>query len=410
MGLQDVVWEIRSGGNNTNGGGFNRRIPGVSIDYSQQNGAELSLVDLVCAQNARKVTSATGGFTPGMIGSIMRINSGTNFTVDYYEIIQWYDTNTVYLDRSPATGGAGSGGNCKVGGALADPWDVMELSQGGVKTIYVADGTYTLDQDVIIPDRAIIRGYKDHRNVIATLNDRPLFQATSGLRIDYDDTLVHNIRHTQDSSDALDTDGVMFNCEFKLLTGASVRPIIGTGKFVRCWFEGNGSRANHGPYGAQFYNCYLKNFNRGIEVDSTNIVVNLAFCILNDCTYGLYNGIGANRLSRAVNTAFYNCTDGAYYSRPWYYLAQDILINCIFENCVDGIHHATANLQSRHGMVIRNCDFYNNTNNVNNAFITLDGSNLFVDPEFIDPGNDDFSIAETSALIGQGMVMRLGVT
>lgn len=115
-----TVWEVRTTGDDTNGGGWYNRTAGTSVDYTQQDAAQLSLTDLACASNTT-LTSATGGFTAAMVGSVIRINSGTNAAAGYYEITARTDTNTVTIDRTCATGGNMTGGAGKVGGALASP-------------------------------------------------------------------------------------------------------------------------------------------------------------------------------------------------------------------------------------------------------------------------------------------------
>lgn len=115
----NTVMEVRQGGDDTNGGGF---VTGASgTDYSQQDSAQLSLTDLATSGAVTTLTSSTGGFTSAMIGNLIYIASGTNFDAGFYEITGHTDTNTVTLDRTPSSGGAGSGGSGKVGGALGTP-------------------------------------------------------------------------------------------------------------------------------------------------------------------------------------------------------------------------------------------------------------------------------------------------
>lgn len=114
------VWEVRpANGDNTHGGGFDASLPSAGTDFSIFDDDELTLTDLATADGTTvTVTSATGGFTAAMIGNVLRINSGTNWEVDFYFILTRVDTNTITVDRSP-TSAAGTGGNGKVGGATA---------------------------------------------------------------------------------------------------------------------------------------------------------------------------------------------------------------------------------------------------------------------------------------------------
>lgn len=122
-------WRIRAGGAEANGGGYDPTISGAGTDYTDQDAAELTLTDLATSgAGSTTLTSVTGGFTSAMIGNCVRISAGTNFQTGYYFITARTNTNTVTLDRTPSSGGAGSGGSGKVGGAFAT---INSLSNGG---------------------------------------------------------------------------------------------------------------------------------------------------------------------------------------------------------------------------------------------------------------------------------------
>jgi hypothetical protein len=147
----DTVFEIRSDGNDDNGGGFYDRNPGTSVDYSQQTAAQLTLTDLAMVAFSTTLTSATGGFTAAMVGNLIHIKSGTNFTYSFFEIVGYTDTNTVTLDRtanstgSPATGGTGSiGGALGSVGQLGEVWST--LATAGMRG-YIKTGNYTVNVD-----------------------------------------------------------------------------------------------------------------------------------------------------------------------------------------------------------------------------------------------------------------------
>jgi hypothetical protein len=115
------VWECRGTGTSgpgldTNGGGIDAAL--VVTDYSQSNTPILSETDLATTGVVTTLTSATGGFTAAMVGNYIHINSGTNFTVGWYEITARASSNSVTLDRAPSTA-AGVAGVGSVGGALA---------------------------------------------------------------------------------------------------------------------------------------------------------------------------------------------------------------------------------------------------------------------------------------------------
>ena len=128
-----AAWRIRVDGDDTNGAGFDSAISGAGTDYTDQASPQLSLSDLATPGAASTtLTSATGGFTAAMIGNCIRISSGTNFTAGYYFITGYTDTNTVTLDRTPTSAGAGSSGVGKLGGAWAS---LGAMATGGTRTV-----------------------------------------------------------------------------------------------------------------------------------------------------------------------------------------------------------------------------------------------------------------------------------
>lgn len=128
--LASANWYVRAGGNALNGGGYDSAISGAGTNYCDQDAAQLSLTDFATSgAGSTTLTSATGGFTSAMIGNCIRIASGTNFQAGYYFVTARTDTNTVTLDRTPTSGGAGSGGTGRLGGAFATTCD--SLSIGG---------------------------------------------------------------------------------------------------------------------------------------------------------------------------------------------------------------------------------------------------------------------------------------
>jgi hypothetical protein len=134
-----IVFEVRTTGSDTNGGGYKSNAG--TTDYSQQDAAQLSVADAACAGNTT-VTSATGGFTAAMVGSIMYLSSGPG----WYEITARASSNSITIDRN---GPNASGMTANVGGALASPGGLGALlvAVGGItagQKAYVKSGTYNL--------------------------------------------------------------------------------------------------------------------------------------------------------------------------------------------------------------------------------------------------------------------------
>lgn len=190
-----TTWEVRTTGNSKNGGGFADLNPGTSVDYSQQDSAQLALTDLATSGAVTTLTSATGGFTAAMVGNVIYIASGTNFDVGYYQITAHSDTNTVTLDRTPSSGGAGSSGVGNVGGATDHP-QTISSSIAQHNTVYIAEGTYVkqgANAYVLAPSvsNVIWIGYNSAtgRSVYPSGSNRPVFDGDSDGN-EVDDTAV----------------------------------------------------------------------------------------------------------------------------------------------------------------------------------------------------------------------------
>jgi hypothetical protein len=138
-----IAWEVRTGGNDTNGGGF---LTGASgTDYSQQNsknsgGNDSSTTDAVTAASST-VTSATANFQTTIVGNLIYLAGGTgSLTGAWYEVKTRVTSTSITVDRNP---GASSGVTMNIGGALASPGQAGANKVAG-NAIYIASGTYTI--------------------------------------------------------------------------------------------------------------------------------------------------------------------------------------------------------------------------------------------------------------------------
>jgi hypothetical protein len=136
-----AVWEVRSTGNDSNGGGFDPAKTGT--DYSQQVAAQQSGVNLTVDATTNTqvipdgyVPNATTD--PGNIIQITTTGAGAAFTVGFYEIVSVTGVKWV-LDRSPAAVSS-LGAHGSMGGALATVGTACGINAGA--GIYVKNGTY----------------------------------------------------------------------------------------------------------------------------------------------------------------------------------------------------------------------------------------------------------------------------
>jgi hypothetical protein len=113
----DVVWEVRTTGANTNGGGFASvsGIPGT--DYSQQTSPQISYTDMVIGATTTQFTSVANAPTSAIVGNIINVVSGTGFTVQRVQVLS-VAAGVATCDKSLGTT-ASTGGHGNLGGAAA---------------------------------------------------------------------------------------------------------------------------------------------------------------------------------------------------------------------------------------------------------------------------------------------------
>lgn len=138
----DTVFEVRTTGSDTNGGGFVTAASGT--DWSQQDAAQYSVTNGV-TNGTTTVTSATANFGTDVVGNIMYVQGGTApVTAGWYQITARASTTSITVDRSIV---ASTGTTLRIGGALASPGMYMGafVSVGGFGAdCYVKAGTYSI--------------------------------------------------------------------------------------------------------------------------------------------------------------------------------------------------------------------------------------------------------------------------
>ena len=135
----NTVWEIRTTGADTNGGGFVAGSGGT--DYSQQTSAQVAVADAV-ANGTTTLTSATASFTSAMVGSIIYLTGGSgSLAAVRRQVVTYTNATTVVLDATVATG---TGITLNLGGCLLS---LVELgSARGMVTsnkAFVQAGSYS---------------------------------------------------------------------------------------------------------------------------------------------------------------------------------------------------------------------------------------------------------------------------
>lgn len=141
----DAVWEVRTAGDNTNGGAF---VTGASgTDWSQQNGkrtgadvTDISTTDAV-ANGTTTITSATANFAATIVGNVIYLQGGTgSLAITRRQVTARTNATTITVDATVATG---TGITMNIGGALAS---IGEAGRNFVDSniVWVKSGSYTI--------------------------------------------------------------------------------------------------------------------------------------------------------------------------------------------------------------------------------------------------------------------------
>lgn len=137
------VWEVRTTGLATNGGGF---IPGSSgTDFSQQDAAQYSVTDAQMFAANDFIDSATANFQTDVVGNVGCWVGGTpTIATAWFRIIARVSATRIQVDRTNANS---TGGTFKIGGALDHPSTVAVISNiAFINTagwdVYIKAGTY----------------------------------------------------------------------------------------------------------------------------------------------------------------------------------------------------------------------------------------------------------------------------
>jgi hypothetical protein len=408
-----TVWEIRTTGSQANGGGFYDRDPGTSVDYSQQDAAQLTVTDLATDGAGTGLSSATGGFTAAMVGNIIRISGGT-LTAGWYEITARADTNNVTIDRSAGlgkTGGTGNvGGAFLLGGALDDDFLSANVVDDG-HTVWIKTGTYTLGEAVTtsaasaaLPVRII--GYKTARGDNPTGDDRPLIDAGSSYYYAPDNYWnTYNIRFTGSALRVVWISGdycTFVNCKATNTSGTADRDAFTVNcssptMFVKCEAVSTNGRAFHDYAGqARYYMCYAHDSNMGFTGAVADGVI--CDCVADTCAT---HGISAIAGWVITGNTVYNCATGISLTAT----ALKLVVNNIVTGCTTGIAAATA-AYDRGWLLSHNC-LYDNTADYSN--ITANVNDVTTDPALTNPAAGDFTLGAGSSCFNTGMTLDASV-
>jgi len=408
-----TVWEIRTAGAATNGGGFVTGAAGT--DYSQQDakntvGNNISTTDAV-AVGTGVITSATATFTSAIVGNIIYLQGGTGaLAAGRYQVTVFTSSTSITVDRNVA---AGTGITMNIGGAHSDPALVAAVVVAANR-VYIKAGTYSITSATpnvaggcasIAVTRTIWEGYQTTRGDFGT----PPTLLASGISTakivvvpssSGNDTLLVNI--TIDGDDLTSIRGFaaegaprvsLRGCTAIDCTNNGFAIAGATSAMVLCRATGcTTTSAAMQISGTTMIGCISHdNEVTGIAVTSNGTLVH---CISYNNTGGSSFGFdlfNANGVTMTNCVAYGNGTDGVGSTNA---LTSPRFINCIAE-ANGGVGFDLTGMTSP--SVFNNCATFNNTSgsitgtpSYNIGFVT--GTASF----FTNPASGDFSLNTTA--------------
>lgn len=184
-----TVWEVRTTGTDTNGGGFVTGASGTDMSqFNNKNAAactscqsttvNISTTDAVTAVSTT-VTSATANFSAALVGNLIYLSGGTGpVTAAWYQVTAFTNSTTVTVDRNIIVS---TGVTLNIGGALATPKQGLTNSAAS-NTVWVQTGTYTVSATQTFPSGVndlpnakanYMLGYNSSRGDVPTGGTRP---------------------------------------------------------------------------------------------------------------------------------------------------------------------------------------------------------------------------------------------
>src|SRR3990167_7761950 len=398
-----TVWEVRTDGNDANGGGF---VTGASgTDRSQQAAAQIAYTDLVIGGTTTEVTSAAFPFSAAEVGNILNVTGGTGFTTGWYQVVS-VAAGVATMDRSVGTGGS-TGGTGNLGGAFLTIAQGLTLSTVAGMMVYVRGGTYNITTALSPASlgwayRTRLVGYATTRGDLG----QPIISVTAAIdgltpglgwtfeNLELDGTSV-GLRGVNPTT----VHGTLVNCHIHHFVQYGLSASYEYWSLIRCEVDHNNNGIWSNAVGGVM-DCWVHdNTSDGVAVFTTcrvtgnvianngghGLIYNYGGLILNNILYG-NGGDGI----RATQSYSFNIGAGV--------CENNILVN----NGGYGINQQTAQTHADYPWIDYNA-FYNNTSgarqNVNASphDVTLTG-----DP-FTNAAGDDFTLNNTA---GAGAACR----
>lgn len=408
----NTVWEVRTVGADTNGGGFVTGAAGT--DYSQQNAAQYALTNGVTNGTT---TIATVSAAADMVGNIVYVAGGTGaITGGWYQVTAQSLGVSITVDRSTGLT-AGTGVTLNVGGALASLAQLFtNFTVVGMTAYIKATATYSISTGLSANTATTTTNVNRVVGYTTTRTDqgRVTIQGTAAITMLSVSTAGWSFENfIIDGNSATATNGINLTGQARL-SSVTVKNLSGYGitsnnagvnNFDRVEVSGCGATAGISQIvGSLVLNeCYIHdNTVNGISNGGTALAV--VNCVVESNSGATSDGIDFGNVASlmVVGSVFYNNgRDGVRFSGGGFPGRSNIIVNNIFDsNGGYGVNDVggTVKLIS----VVRNNAFRNNTSGQTPGFVMLNAVTLTSIP-FTDAPNGDFTL---NNIAGAGAACR----
>lgn len=407
-----VVWEVRTTGSDSNGGGFDPTSGVPGTDFSQQTAAQIAYTDMVIGATTTQFTSVANPPAASLVGNVINITSGTGFTVQRVQVLS-VAAGVATCDKSLGTT-ASTGGTGNMGGCLATIGAVAALVVPGNTAWVKATGTYSISASIALSTAGTsglpisLLGYTTTRGdagqptVQTSANTVTNFNEGGNLWVIKNFILDSNNKTTSTAMTVSGTSCLVENVQAKNFTvnGISVTGIGVNTKISNCYATGGGS-ANTGAFRTlnsttTFENCIASgNANSGFTTNQGGVLFDR--CISANNTGASTDGFQWTVLAPTLHgcIAYANGRDGA---RGTGATGGDGLSvrNCIFvNNSGFGLNSATTNWANQLADINYNA-YYNNTSGARNQVPTGANDVTLTSDPFVAGGTNNFALTTTA--------------
>lgn len=351
-----TVWEVRTTGTDTAGGGF---VTGASgTDFSQQDAIQFAITTAVATSGSAVIAITNAAAT--MVGNIAWVQGGTgSITAGWYQILSVVVGVSITVDRNTGLV-TGTGVNVNIGGALLSVGQVAALNVAG-NVVFVKSGSYTISSAstnvaggcVSTGAGLILCGYATTRALTNT---------------DTQPTLTYG----SISSATMFTGGcTVLNIVFDGNTQTSAKVSSSSTYFIRCTFKNFTASSTSGQ---TFLNCYATTnsgtvfFGNAISCEA-NANTTTAFVIGNNgqgyamnCIARSNSGASTEGFSLQNNALIINCVSYGNGRDGYRYTTAANTVSATFVNCIAETNSGRGyNCSSTGNAWMFNCGKYNNT-------------------------------------------------